>query len=48
MKVTSSKSLGVFKKISFGKLLLHSLQYTRLKKGIITLLSMSITIIFPW
>ena len=32
MKVTSSKSLGVFKKISLGKLLLHSLQYTRLKK----------------
>ena len=46
MQVTSSKSLGVFKKIALGKLLLHSLQYAQFKKGLITLLSMSTTIIF--
>lgn len=32
MKVTSSKNLGIFKKIALGKLVLHSLQYTRVKK----------------
>lgn len=31
-KVTSSKNLGVFKRISLGRLLLHSMQYAQLKK----------------
>ena len=32
MKVTSSKNLGLFKRISLSQLLIHSMQYTQLKK----------------